>query len=598
MKIALVQMNSTMGHFDGTRERVLAHDRAFARQGAELAVYPSTVVTGYDPQALLTEPGFQADIATMLEQLANECTVPTLLPFTFELAGEPVFEVAYLSEGSVVPLRMASILASLGSLGTAPVGDAPIQFSLGDVDFGIAFDLTMLDAYASGSQNADVVIYLPFDGYNTDDEASAMAHGVGDGFYLKEAAEANAWLVAVNGVGAQDQIVFSGSSFVLAPWGELACVLPAFEEVARVVDVDPLSEGPLRSPLAPPVYNRTQFLWSALTLATHDFAVKQGMGGVGVLMTGDLMSSAAAALAVDALGPTRVHGVVAPVLGAKEAADAKRLAQNLRIQVTEIAGEELDAAANALGLTYQAAALSLARIRANVLFRAKGYLSLSGVDKTALAVGQDFDAYASCDFAPFSDVYRTDLLALVSNRNLKSPVVPRTVLSRVEVPRNLRLETRLRSDALILSDLDSILLRRVERGETLSELVRDGCDEMLAQFIVGRYDASELARRSCPVGPVVSDRSLLENRLPICCAWHDHVREDVVASDSSEPAALYGLDELMERFAQVTGTAPGATEPAVGGQTDIPGFLRDFASAGGFSAEGDDVWGSGLFSKN
>ncbi len=601
MKIAIAQMNATMGAFDDTVERVLAHDRAFARQGADLAVYPACVLTGYDPQTLLNAEGFQADVAAALDSLADGCSVPSLVPFVFEFAGAPVPEVAYIHEGRIVPLRMASYLANVNARGSMPVEEPAVQFQLGDTDFGVAFDFAGLDAYSQGAENADVIVYLPFEGYNTDDEATSMASSVGDGFYLQDATRANSWLVAVNSVGAQDEMAYAGGSFILAPWGELACVLPAFEEATAVTEVEPLAEGPLEDPVAPPSYHRMRSLWSALTVTLRDFVDKQGWDGVWLPMTGDLLSCALAALSVDALGPTRVHGLIVPVMGGDAVADARRLASNLRIDCEEVPAETLSAVGELLGDASPSLWCRFARAVAPRIFPDERLLPLTSVDKTALAVGQDPDDYHGALFAPFSDVYRTDLAALVSDRNLKSPVVPRTVQARLEVPAGIVAQPRLRSRARALSDIDSLLLRVIERGESLTDLVRAGTPPDEARAVLSRIIASELERRTCPVGPVLSDRSLVEHRTPLSCHWDDRVRTDEeldgIFSDDGEPTD--DVAELIGRFQAIAGVEASVPDPAEAAMpTDIRGYLRDFALGGGLSTDGDDIWGSGLFSKN
>ena len=600
MKIAIAQMNATMGAFDDTVKRMLAYDRSFARQGARLAVYPACVLTGYDPQSLLNAEGFQADVAGALDRLADGLEVPSLVPFVFEYAGAPMPEVAYIHEGRIVPLRMASYLANVNARGAMPTEEPAVQFQLDETDFGVAFDFAGLDAYSQGAENADVIVYLPFEGYNTDDEATSLAASVGDGFYLQDATRANSWLVAVNSVGAQDEMAYAGGSFILAPWGELACVMPAFEESASVTEVEPLAEGPLEDPVAPPPYHRMRSLWSALTVTLRDFVDKQGWDGVWLPMTGDLLTCALAALSVDALGPTRVRGLLVPALGDEAASDARRLASNLRIACEEVPVETLSAAGELLGDGSASLWCRLARAVAPKIFPER-LLPLTAVDKTALAVGQDIDDYHGALFAPFSDVYRTDLAALVSDRNLKSPVVPRSVQARLEVPQGIVTPPRLRSAARVLSDIDSLLLRIIERGESITDLVRGGTPAGEARAVFGRVVGSELERRTCPVGPVLSDRSLVEHRMPLSCHWDDRVRTEEELGGAFVEEGDMGDDvaELIGRFQAIAGVeASSVSVPEADMPTDIRGYLRDFALGGGLSTDGDDIWGSGLFSKN
>lgn len=593
----MAQMNTVTGDFGPTVERVAAVDGAFARQGADLAVYPSTLLTGHDPGFLLSSEGFAADLAATLDRLAEACTVPSLVPFVFPVGPAAVPEVAYINDGRAIPLRAAAALARLEA-GMAPVTDAAVRFELDGVDMAVVFDDAGLADFVEGGESADVVVFVPFDGYNTDDESTAMAASVADGYYLDDAASANAWIVAVDSVGAFDEMVHVGGSFVLAPWGELACAAPLLEEAFVVADVDALSEGPLDEPQVPEGYHRLRLLWGALACALRDHVEKTGATGVTVLLTGDLMSAALAALAVDALGPTRVDALVVPGAGASLEGAARTVAANLRVATLGLDEASFTAAAGSLGASTTAERCALARVAARRL-SAEGRLQLTSVDKTALALGQDPDSFHGAAFAPFSDVYRTDLCALVSERNLQSPVVPRALMGAIDVPEGLVAPRRLRPASRTLSDIDSVLLRLVERAEPPAAVAAEGTPEGEALAVFNALVGSEALRRGCPMGPVVSERSLREAAMAVGVRWLDRERPDGGLPLSGSGAADPDADDLAAFFRAVTGQEPD--EPAaaeVRSPGDVRDFLRDFASNGGLSTDGDDIWGSGLFSKN
>lgn len=602
MKIALVQINATMCAYEETIARMLSAASTFERQGADLVIFPATTLTGFNPQSLLNQEGVETDIALVLDELAERASVPILVPFLFESSGQPVPEVAYIHDKKIVPLRMGASVAYLKAHGHMPEDEPVMQFVQQDTDFGVALDLEGLAAYSAGSENADVIIYLPFSGFCADDEVTSMGATLGDGFYIGEATKANSWLVGVNSIGAQDEIVYSGGSFVISPWGEIAAALPNFEEAMELVEVEPLSEGPLEEPLAPAPYQRTRMIWGALTLALRDFVDKQGVRGVGLLLTGDLLTSVLAALAVDALGPMRVWGLLVPSADEDALKDARHLAHNLRIHAEEVNKSDFKQAAELIESNPLAVIRLLARAAAPQIL-GPGLLMLTAVDKTALALQQDPDCYHAASFAPFSDVYRTDILALASDRNGKSPVIPRSVLARLDVPRDLVADAHALSDARTLSELDSVLLSVIERGESVTDVVREGGNLEETLGILSAVGKGELSRRNCPAGPIVSERALVERRTPI--AIH---RAPSTAHVSAMPEVVAGLSttmnnadimSLMERLQTLAGAFEDVADPA---SLDLPhdlhSYLQDFASSGGFSTNGDDLWGSGLFSKN
>lgn len=597
MRIAMAQIDTVLGDFEAIVGRMEAMDGLAHDKGADLVIYPSATFTGYDPAGLLDSEAFGADVSRALDRLAGTLTIPTLVPFLLDFSGAVVAEAALVRDGRVVPLRMAGYLSTLS--GSQPHGESepPVGFSVGEVEFGVAFDYVGLDAYASGTADADVVVYVPFDAYDTDDEATALAPSVGDGCYVREASEANSWLVAVGAVGGYDDVVYCGGSFVLTPWGELAAVAPSFEESLTLCEVDPTMEGPLAAPVEAPLYQRMDFLWDALVLATRDFAGKLGYDGVGLILTGDLPTSALAVLAVDALGPTRVHGLIAPLAGAEAMEDARALAGKLRIPVSELSPASLDEAAGALACDPGAVGTFLARARLAAMAQGRDLLMASAVDKTALATGQDPDGYHDAAFAPFVDVYRTDLLALAVARNRRSPLLDRTVLARLAVPEGLTLETLVRTDEGRLSELDGLLLRSIEQAVSLTESVADGVDRTFAEAVFRRLQETELARRSAPLGPVVSDCTLLEWARPVVAAWRESYRpEDLERLRTLEEEDGEGLLDRLGALGADTGDQ-GSVEPAVSPQ-DMSSYLQDFAQSGGLRADGDDIWGAGLFSKN
>ena len=600
MRISIAQMNTRAGDFDRTADRIVEQSRAAEAQGSRLLVCPTPALTGPDPGGLSESEEYFYDLSRTLDRLSREAACPLVVPIVVDMGEGITFEAVLVRDGEVVPLRLASYLSAFAHSGsdeeeTDPY-EEPVEFEHDGVSFGIAFDYAALDDFSHGAGDVDVIIYLPFYCYNTDDEASALGPSVADGCFVHDATDANAWLVAAGAVGGYDEQVFTGGSFVLAPWGELAALAPSFEEALLSCEVDPVGEGPLRDPVQLGSYQRSRHLWDALALSTRDFVDKQDLSGVVVGLDGTLSSAAVAALAVDALGPTRVHGLILPGPDGTAVADARTLAHDLRIDADDVVGRGELLSPGGMPLD----APSLADLEEALLARRArevGGIVLSTQDKTAAALDPSVPLACAAAFAPLGDVYRTDVATIARMRNAVSPVIPRGCLDRLELPSGLGLEGMPGTPESRLNELDAMLLLHVERGMGLSSIVEERANPSVATAVLERVCAGELRRRSSNVPrPIVSDCTFAERAWPIALAWHDRVRPDWHAGGEGEQDLRAGIEEFMRQVLRENsqGEQPAPTHDA----SDLMGFLRDFAQGGGLRSDSDDLWGQGLFSDN
>lgn len=553
MKIAIAQMNSRPGAFEATVSAMAAYGRRAEELGAELLVFGAPTLMGPDPMCLAADEAYLLDATRALASLAEQIHVPALVPYTSNITGAPAYDIAYVRDGAVVPVSLSVMLEQAGEAGTsglsraiqerldadesaAEAGRAPARLiepavlPIGGVDVGVALSLGDLDAFCNGELEADVICLMPVDGYDTDDEMTCLAPSVSDGCFVREAGEADAWLAVAGASGAYEDMTYCGGSFVMAPWGELAAVAPSFGEDLLVCDVDVLSEGPLPEPVSAPEYDRASTLWRAVVASVRDQVDKRGLSGVALVADGTLASSAVAAVAVDAVGPLRVHAIVSA--DGDALADARELVRNLRIRdVDELSGRQLVAAADALGSDDgDALAAALVEARLGSLASSGELLALSSADKTMLAVGVagpcPTPAVRADAFAPFGDVYRSDVARVARSRNVVSPVIPAGCLTRLCVPDGLGLEDTATTDELRLSELDALLLLRIERAAGMGELAGSRLGEDGVRLVLARLRSLEAWRRQGPAYPVVSARSLGELERPVMDAWEDHVPDE------------------------------------------------------------------------
>ncbi len=593
MKIALSQLNTKMGDFDVTVDRMLEQAAIASSQGAEFIVFPLPVLTSSDPGGLVESEEYFLDLMAAVRRLYDALPIPALVPLVMG-AGEGqgvCIEALLFKDDVMLPLH----LLSLRNHTTEENGGVwhGFSFDLEGLRFAVTFDIEGLTSCGETFVAADVVIYLPTYCYNTNDESTALAPSVADGCFVSEASDANAWVVAVSAVGGYDEHVFCGGSFVMAPWGDLAWAAPSFAEALGVVDVDVMNEGPLKTIANPPDYQRIEHLWDALVLWTRDLVRKEGLTDAALLLEGDLGTSTLAVLLTDALGPTHVHALVVPTGSVQALEDARSVARNLRLEASELAMRDATRALSALGasssMEHLPSVADVARLKLEFDAREHRWVMATPADKTALALEADTAHAGEAILAPFADVYRTDLEALARYRNTISPVIPKDALARFRVPELPGITYAGTTEEARLNAVDAILLLHIERGLGVSTIAQQHAFAELTASVLNRLQECERYRRALPAAPVVSDRTLAERSWPLGLAWHDHARdvEESIATDS--------LAQLAERMLSQFFDAATPTEE---GFADVMEMLRDFGIAEGGEEPPTNDSGLGMFSLN
>ncbi len=582
MKIAILQIDSAVGDFPSVVDRMCDQATLAASQGAELAIFPFTVLTGPHIGGLIASEGFLVDLTHALAELVERLPIAALVPVSLNMSGFAGTEVVLIKDGAAYPLQAEAIQAALTT--HMEIEDAPMVFSANDIDFGVAVEPESLEAFCQGDTSVDVIVYISTLSSNTNDEATTLAPAVADGVFRQEASEANAWFVAVGSIGGYGDQVFSGGSFVMTPWGELACVAPSFEEALVCCDIDPLFEGPLETQVVAPSYQRIPHMWSTLQLAVRDLVAKEHAAGAWCVLTGDMQTSTLAALLVDALGPTRVRAILAPEDDASKQ-DCEILVRNLRIDATDI--RELIPAA----MPTASSPISKARVAELIAYSRAwqdGWLAMGAADKTGLAL-EPYNEQIHAVYVPFGDVYRTDIELLGRHRTAISPVIPRRALQRIKLPNIISYGMDTGGPAFQLSRIDAILLLYIERRMGLTTISEEQYQPKLVETIIDRVQKTELWRRAVPSYPALSDRTLAECEWPLTHAWQDsmHDKEDLAQEQAAlnEPEVL-----LMERG--VRNIHPLAAH----NMGDLVSLLRELG-IGGFS-DTDDLYDFGLFSRN
>ncbi|MDE3190158.1 MAG: NAD+ synthase [Acidobacteriota bacterium] len=549
MRLALAQIDPTVGDLDGNRALILDRLEAGRDAGADLVVFPELAVTGYPPEDLLLRPGFIRAAERSLEQIARASRGVTLLVGTPHLDRDLVNACAVCSGGEVKALVKKRFLPNYGVFDEfryfAP-GNELYLFEHGDALVGVTVCEDMwqpgppaTDLALAGAQLLVNVSASPFH-VGKDREREEM--------FRTRARDNNAYVAFCNAVGGQDELIFDGHSCVVDDEGDVIARAPGFEEAVLVVDLDlssvvarrltdarrralakdrgaigevaTIDLGPPREqadearPQIVPFADELDQMRRALVLGLGDYVAKNGFDDVLVGVSGGIDSALTAAVAVEALGAERVHCVSMPSRFSSEGTrtDARRLAEALGCDFREIEIERVFVSfLDALAPSFAGRETDLteenlqARIRGTLLMALSnkfGWLLVATGNKSELSVG-----YATLygdmagGFALLKDVYKTDVFRLSRHVNERAgrDLIPQSIIERAPTA-ELRAD-QLDEDSLPpYPALDRVLEAYVEGDRSLEELSADGFDPDVVERAVAMIDRAEYKRRQAPPG--------------------------------------------------------------------------------------------------
>ncbi|HEX4307453.1 MAG TPA: NAD(+) synthase, partial [Solirubrobacterales bacterium] len=399
MRIALAQINPTVGDVDGNTAKIAAWIERARAAAAELVIFPELCVPGYPAEDLYLKRHFLAANVAAVERLAAGVEgITAIVGFAEPVEGGGDYRHAYnslavLADGAVRRVYRKNRLPNYA------VFDEQRYFVPGtDGDAvevaGTRVGLTICeDTWAPGppgQAEADAGARLI-----ANPSGSPYHRGKGherEEMFGRRAREYGAHFAFVNLVGGQDELVFDGQSFLLGPDGEVLARAAQFEEELLVVDLPAEIGAPAR--LADQLSDLDE-VYGALQLGLHDYVEKNGFRHVGLGISGGIDSALVAMLAVDALGPERVTLVVmpSPHSSAETQDDARQIARNLGTELIDIPIEPMmDGYAAALEdvLEGLAAENIQARIRGNLMMALSnrhGWLVLTTGNKSEMSVG-------------------------------------------------------------------------------------------------------------------------------------------------------------------------------------------------------------------
>jgi NAD+ synthase (glutamine-hydrolysing) len=583
MRLALAQINPTIGDIDANADLIIARIGEARDAAADLVVFPELSLCGYPPRDLLLHEGFVPACVAAAKRIGEQHTAGITAIFGLPLpAGEEATPVNLGNWTGTGRIANALLVYRHNAfveyydkrlLPTYDVFDEDRYFTPGNravvVECGgdrtrtglsICEDLWRGEdaGFASHYITApDPVLELQGLGAELLISPSASPFVLGKGQrhrdILRRYAKAGMYVAAVNQVGGNDDLIFDGHAAVFAPDGTLLAAAPGFEEHLLVVDLNPGSCGPGACPLEVPTdplvcAPAEELLFKALTLGTRDYLHKTGFKTAVLGISGGIDSAVVAALAVAAIGPHNLTGLILPSKYSSQHSrdDARDLAQRLGIRALEIPIDApfegfrsaIDPAFAELGLARLGAQLPdiceenvQSRVRGTLLMtwsNRSGAMVLTTGNKSELAVGYA-TLYGDMNggLAPISDITKQQIYSLARWMNANfaacgfaAPPIPQRSIDKV--PSAELRPNQTDQDSLPPYDvLDEVIQRYVERKEHPTRIIREsGIDATTVHRIVRLIDIAEYKRKQAAVGLKVTSVAFGSGRrVPIAQRW-------------------------------------------------------------------------------
>ena len=566
-RIALAQINATVGDIEGNTRRVIEGIERARALGVDLVAFPELALTGYPPEDLLFKSAFiEANLRALDAVVRAAGGLTTVVGFV-DRRDDIMNAAAVIHDGVLVGTYHKQYLPNYGVFDENRYFQAGRETSVFELAGAggavLAFNICEDIWYPTGPATAQALAGAELVVTITSSPYHAGKVHFREKMLATRAADNVACLAYANLVGGQDELVFDGQSMIFNERGERLALGRAFEEDFVVADLDfdavfrtrlhdsrrrkekldataeirrvVLPALPERAP--PPLPERADaFLdpaaevYAALVLGTRDYVRKNGFRRVVIGISGGIDSALTAAVAVDALGRESVVGVSmpSPFSSAGTKADARRLARNLGIEFLTLPVTPAYRAFRRIlaqpfkGLREDVAEENVqARVRGTLLMTLSnkfGWLVLTTGNKSEMGVGYcTLYGDMAGGFAVVKDVPKTMVYALARYRNARDgrPVIPESVISRAPSA-ELRPNQTDQDSLPPYEVLDPILEAYVEEDRPIADIVALGYDEATVRRVVAMVDRNEYKRRQAPPGVKITPRAFGRDwRLPI-----------------------------------------------------------------------------------
>ncbi len=564
IRIALAQINTTVGDFEGNKNKIIDYINLARSKGANIVLFPELSVPGYPPEDLLLRPDFIEKNAKVLDEITSQSMDICSVVGFIEKEGNDIYNAsAFIWDGRLYGTYRKMFLPNYGVFDEKRYFTSGRDISIYDlgvikVGINICEDIWHPEGPASVQAVAGASAILSLN-------ASPYQRGkwkIRERMISTRASDNASYVLYVNAVGGQDELIFEGGSVVFAPDGELIARGKFFEEDLILVDIDP--EFPFRirlhdlrirermlfyvensqvlvrkipfmgsvsseiSHIISPSLGSEEEVYKALVLGVRDYVLKNGFKKVVVGISGGIDSALVVTIATDALGSENVVGIFMPTRYTSLASyeDAHALAENLGITLIEVPIDELfqnymdllkpifkDLPPDNTEQNIQA------RIRGNILMAYSNkfnHLVLTTGNKSEMAVG-----YATLygdmagGFGVIKDIPKTLVYRIAKYRNSIEAVIPERILTKApsaELKEGQKDEDNLPPYHI----LDPILKALIEEDRAVEDVIADGFDPNVVRYVAKMVLKSEYKRRQAPPGIKITHRAFgRDRRIPI-----------------------------------------------------------------------------------
>jgi len=532
MKLAIAQINCTVGDLSGNASKILVYAERALQQGVTLLLTPELGLCGYPPEDLLLRDGFFQACDEALQELARQVYGITVVVGHPRQVGEKHYNAAsVLRDGSIIATYHKHALPNHSVFDEEryfDFGDEPCLFEMEGIKFAINICADVWHERAAQNARmagAQVLLALNASPYHVNKQALRYQT------VQQRVAETGMALIYANLVGGQDELVFDGASFVMDEQGKLTHQFEWFEETLGLVEI---CDGQMLPGEISPALTTDDCIYRTLCLGVRDYIVKNKFSAVLLGLSGGIDSALTLVVAVDALGADKVRAVMMPSPYTAQISldDAREMATILGVRYEEL-DIKLALDAYLATLSEQFAGLASdtteenlqARIRGNLLMALSnktGALVLTTGNKSEMTVGYcTLYGDMAGGFAVLKDVSKTWVYRLSNYRNTLGYVIPERIITR---PPSAELKPdQTDQDSLPSYDvLDGIMSDYVEKNLSISEIVAKGYAAADVHRVVKLIRINEYKRRQSPIGVRITDRSFGKDwRYPITAHYQD-----------------------------------------------------------------------------
>lgn len=532
MKIAIAQINCTIGDLAGNARKIIDYAQRARQDGAQILLTPELSLCGYPPEDLLLRDGFYGACDDALKELARQAQGIAIIVGHPSRVGERRFNAAsVLRDGKIAATYFKHSLPNHSVFDEERYferGSEACLFEMDGLRIGINICADVWEEHAvqnAQAAGADVLLVLNASPYHFDKHATRYET------IRARVGESGLPIVYANMVGGQDELVFDGASFVMDSSGALTHQFPAFEEVLGLIEIR--TGEPVAGEQAN-VEKDEASIYRALCLGVRDYIHKNNFPGVLLGLSGGIDSALTLAVAVDALGAEKVRAVMmpSPYTAQMSLDDAREMAKILGVRYDEL---DILPAFTALQETLagQFKGLDADTTEENLQARVRGTLLMALSNKTGslvLTTGNKSEmttGYCTLygdmagGFAVLKDVSKTWVYRLSCYRNTLNYVIPERIITR---PPSAELKPdQTDQDSLPPYDvLDDIMTCYVEKNMNIPQIIARGYAEVDVRRVVKLLRINEYKRRQSPIGVRITDRGFGKDwRYPITARYQD-----------------------------------------------------------------------------